>query len=422
MNKLSLKYLVAATCFGLVLVFGAILLPFTSWAAPTPQEGFVADVNSIEYRELVAVNVLYLEDKSSELTIENLITGKHSISFTRHPRNSLHFGFSESTFWLKIPVNNRLSKPVSLNLDLQYPLLDEVDFYRVRDGQVIDSLITGDIRSLERRAISLKNFIYPFSMKQGESVDIFVRVKSKSTIFLPMYLSSENQFIESLSTDRTIDGLYFGLACGLLIYNLLLFLMIRERIYLEYSYFVLSHIIYIFCLSGYPQIVASESLFMTQRGVYVFGIVSGLCLFQFSRTYLQTRNDLPTYDLILRGFMVTLAAAAFFAMYGSLSIAIKLTFLLVMVSTTLLFVTAVIRYRQGFAPALYFVIGQGAILISFLFTALASENILPHYNLAAYIVKIANVFELLFFSIGLADRINHERGLREKAQQQAAAA
>ena len=419
MDILSWKPRVTANCFGFILLLGALLLPVTAWAA---QSGFVAEVDSLEYHVRIAEDALYLEDKSSELTIEDLISGKQPVSFNRHVHNSLHFGFSESTYWLRIPVNNRLPTPVLLSLDLQYPLLDEVDFYRVKDGQVIDSLITGDKRALENRAIRLKNFVYPFEMAQGENVDIYVRVKSKSTLFLPMHLSSENQFVESLTIDRTIDGLYFGVACGLLIYNLLLFFMIRERIYLEYSYFVLSHIIYIFCLSGYPQVFASESEFITQRGVYLFGIISGLCLFQFSRTYLQTGIGLPKFDLVLRGFMAALVAAAFFIMHGPLSSAIKLTFILVMVSTTLLFVVAVVRYRQGFAPALYFVIGQGAILVSFLFTALASENILPLYNMAEYVVKIANVFELLFFSIGLADRINHERSLRENAQQEAAAA
>jgi two-component system, sensor histidine kinase LadS len=84
----------------------------------------------------------------------------------------------------------------------------------------------------------------------------------------------------------------------------------------------------------------------------------------------------------------------------------------------IVFVAAIRSILQGYAPARYYLIGQGAVLFSVFFTVLTSQGLLPLYYLAPEVMKWTSAFELIFFSIGVSDLINNERKLRERAQKE----
>lgn len=422
MIQLNLATYYVARGMSLCLLSVVFLLSLIPLHVLAEQEGYLLRVDSVKYQQRISHGVLYLEDATSELEIGDLLSSSNSREFQTFTRNSLHFGYSDSTFWLRIPIINQLASSTLMVVDLQYPLLDEVDFYLIHSGQVSDSILMGDKLGIDNKELRLKNYVYRFPLEANSRSEIYIRVKTNSTIFLPLFVLTESKFIENTSTSQVFDAIYFGLAVGLLLYNLFLFFMVKDRIYLEYSFFVFNHILFVFCLSGYPQVVLPDSAFLTERGVYVFGIMSGLSLFQFCRSYLQTKEGLPRLDRLLLSYMGILLGGLIFESFGPLVLAIKLNSLLVMTGTLILFVVAVTRHLQGFFPARYFVIGQGAVLGSVIFTALSSQNILSYYHMAPLIMKLASVFELLFFSVGLAELINHERRLREKAQREAAGA
>lgn len=371
--------------------------------------GAPADFVALDSRHFVRrlhTGVYYFEDPEDKLTAEQITSLEMQSKFSRYDLETLHFGYSASTYWLRFVIKNRMSTEQEATIDLRYPLIDEVDFYVVSHNGDVQTSKMGDHRNFKDRAYRVKNYLQRVPLLPNEEKVVFLRVKSQSSLSLPLFVTTESSFVETLAAIQMGDGAYFGLAAGLLLYNLFLCFLIKERIYLEYCGFVLFHIGFVFCLSGYPQVVMPENVFMTERAVYVFGLVSGVCLYQFCRSYLHTLVDLPRVDNGMKVYMVLAILAAVAEMFVPLTLAIKLNALTVLFGTLILFLIGTYRFFQRYRPARYFIVGQGAVLSSVVFTALSSLNIVPGYFLAPLVMKLASVLELIFFSVGLADRIN----------------
>ena len=371
--------------------------------------GAPADFVAIDNRHFIRRlhnGVYYLEDPEDKLTFEQVSSLETQPKFTRYDLETLHFGYSASTYWLRFVLKNRMSSAQEATVDLRYPLLDEVDFYVVSPGGNMLSSQMGDHRNFQDREFRVKNYLQRISLLPNEEKVIFLRVKSASSLSLPLFVTTESSFVETLAVIQMGDGAYFGLAAGLLFYNLFLSFLIKERIYLEYCGFVLFHIGFVFCLSGYPQVVMPESVFLTERAVYIFGVLSGIFLFQFCRSYLHTPVDLPRADKGLIAYIAIAMLAVLAEFFMPLGLTIKINAITVLVGTLVLFLIGIYRLFQGYKPARYFIVGQGVVLASVIFTALSSLNIVPGYYLAPLAMKLASVLELIFFSVGLADRIN----------------
>lgn len=232
--------------------------------------GAPADFVALDSRHFVRrlhTGVYYFEDPEDKLTAEQITSLEMQSKFSRYDLETLHFGYSASTYWLRFVIKNRMSTEQEATIDLRYPLIDEVDFYVVSHNGDVQTSKMGDHRNFKDRAYRVKNYLQRVPLLPNEEKVVFLRVKSQSSLSLPLFVTTESSFVETLAAIQMGDGAYFGLAAGLLLYNLFLCFLIKERIYLEYCGFVLFHIGFVFCLSGYPQVVMPENVFMTERAV-----------------------------------------------------------------------------------------------------------------------------------------------------------
>ena len=373
------------------------------------------------FRWHIAAGMQVYEDTQGELTIRDLMT-MESDQFQTFPNSSVVFGYSSSAFWMKVPVVNTLKDPVKVVTSIDYALLDEVDFYWVEDQTLKHTTLRGDFRDLTLRTYDVPFYTSEYVVPAGAQMVLYARVKSGSALSVPFYVYGETAFNNAVAEFRAFDGAFFGLAVGLLFYNLFLLAMLRERIYFEYVLFVAVHISFQFFLTGHAQFFFHSSPFIYERGVYVVGVLSGLCLFQFSRTYLQTCQDAPRIDRMMRVFMAFCMGAVIVELLAPLTITNKINALVLFWGCVILFVVGVVRLLSGFKSARYFMIGQGGVLASVMFTLLASQHAVPGYELAPMVMKLAAVVELLLFSVGLADRINRFKEVETELSNKAAKA
>ncbi len=387
--------------------------------------GYAADrdwrITSEEFQWHVASGMQVLEDPEGQLTIRDLLQ-KPAADFETLDSTSVNFGYSASAFWMKVPVLNTVETPRKIIASLDYALLDEVDFYWVQNGRVVEETLRGDSRDLTLQKYDVPHYTSELVIPPQTRVQLYLRVHSGSSLSVPLYLQSEAAFVNKVSEFRNLDGAFFGLAVGLLFYNLFLMVMLRERIYFEYVLFVTLHVGFQFFLTGHAQFFFSDYPYIYERGVYVIGVLSGVFLFQFSRTYLQTSQETPRMDKVLLGFMVFSLIVLVVELTSPLTIVNKANALCVFLGCIILFIAGFIRLASGFKSARYYIVGQGSVLASVMFTALASRHIVPGYEVAPMIMKVGAVAELLFFSVGLADRINRFKEMESTLSNKAAKA
>ncbi|MDX1694742.1 MAG: 7TM diverse intracellular signaling domain-containing protein, partial [Ketobacteraceae bacterium] len=378
-------------------------------------------IDSRDFSWHVATGLMVFEDPEGSRDIQDVLALDGS-QFYSLQNSSVNFGYSTSAFWLKVPLVNALDRESTVVVSVDYALLDEVDFYWVFDGSVMQHTPAGDSRDLSQQQYDVPHYTSEFVIPPGETPDLYLRVRSGSTLSVPIYIQGKTAFVNKVAEFRKLDGAFFGLAMGLLFYNLFLMVMLRERIYLEYVIFVTLHVSFQVFLTGHAQFIFSDYPYIYERGVYLVGVLSGIALYQFSRSYLHTAQEAPRIDRFLRYFMALSVVAFIVEMVAPLAITNKLNVLIVFSGSLILFIVGFIRLFSGFKSARFFIVGQGSVLASVMFTALASRHIVPGYEMAPMVMKLGTVAELLFFSVGLADRINRFKELESELSNKAAKA
>ncbi|MCK5791066.1 MAG: response regulator [Ketobacter sp.] len=407
-------------CLPLRILAGLLLM---SCAVVVQADTPVVDIGHKDFSQRLVQQVGFIEDPSTRWTIQDvLLQPVSAYSYTN--RDTLQFGYSESAYWLRIAIRNALPHSTTLTLQVRYPLLDFVDFYHLDQNNQVVHRKAGDHRPLQEREYPVKDYLHRLELAAGQQQTVYVRVQSTSSLSLPVYLSTETGLVALNTSTEWLDGGYYGIAFAMMMYNLLLMLVVRERIYLEYVICVVLQIGFIASLNGYAGILFPENLFLADKGIYFCSTAMAVAFIQFTRSFLQTRAELPRLDRFYRYYMWVPAVALLVEMLVSPTVAAKINVSLVMFTVLLLFPVALYRYLTGYQAASYFVFGQGMFLSSVIFTSLSSLNLVPFYFLAPLAIKVGSAAELMLFSMSLAGRINelkrrHFEMLREQEVAQA---
>ncbi|AUM13951.1 hybrid sensor histidine kinase/response regulator [Ketobacter alkanivorans] len=393
--------------YGLFLLARLILLCMIFGCAATlaRADGPVVEIQDKDFSQRLVSAVGFIEDPDAKWTIQDVLKQPES-AYGYTARDTLQFGYSQSVYWLRIDIRNRLLHSSALTLQVRYPLLDFVDFYHVDQDGVINHQMAGDHRSLEQREYPVKDYLYRLHLNPGEIQTVYIRVQSTSSLSLPIYLSTETGLVALNNKSEWVDGAYYGIALSMMVYNLLLMLVVRERIYLEYVVCVVFQIGFIASLNGYAGVLFPQNSFITDKGIYFCSTAMAVAFIQFTRTFLQTKELLPRLDRFYRYYMLVPALALLAEMLVHPTIAAKINVMLVMVTVILLFPVALFQYIKGYRAASYFVFGQGMFLSSVMFTSLSSLNLVPFYFLAPMAIKLGSAAELMLFSMSLAGRIS----------------
>ncbi len=368
-----------------------------------------------DYRARLAKDIYYLEDAEGTATLDDIREAAARGAFSRFRNDTLQFGYSNSTYWLKFTVENRLTERVGESpadrffLSVRYPLLDDVRFYSVHAspyGTRVNEQTLGDLRAFPERMFRASDLIFPFSLAPGARAEIFLKVSSESSLSLPIYLEPERSFVSSRFNIDVLDGIYLGITIGLCLYNFFLWIGVRQRSYFYYVVFVSVYLVFNATMSGHTFRFWPTAIGFQQIAIYFFSIGSALAVALFGMEFLKTRKHLPRLHQLLRGYIVLCCLGLLATFVLEVHVAAKLNVFLTLSGSLLLFAAAIVRIVQHSRPAYYYLIGQGAVLLGVLFTILTSSNILPYYYIAPDVLKWAGAFEMLFFSIGLADLIN----------------
>ena len=100
-------------------------------------------------------------------------------------------GMSSSAFWFHIRLTGEDTAGQDLVLSLDSPTLDRIEFYFVRDGQLIQKSVLGDSIPTSQQSHPYRIPIVPFVLApQGSETQVYIRVTSSSGIEMPLTLTT----------------------------------------------------------------------------------------------------------------------------------------------------------------------------------------------------------------------------------------
>ena len=354
------------------------------------------------------------EDPSGQASIADVRAQAAAGNFKPHDKATLNAGYSRSAFWLKIDLHYRPSNPAAQRtwlLELAYPPLDHLDLYMpdaAGDYRLVRQ--TGDAWPFASREIRQNNYLFDLSFEPDQQQTVYLRLASEGSIQAPVTLWSSTAYLEDQPVRLYVLGIIYGVLLGMVVYNLFIFLSVRDTSYLYYIVYIASFGLYQLSVNGAAvEYFWPDNPWWANAATPFFIGCAGLFGSQFARSFLQTKNHSRGLDRVLIGLIVFSALVIGLSLMTSYALALRLATTLALTFTVVIFAAGILAWWRGLRVARYFIIAWSAFLLGGIVNTLMVLGLLPNVFLTMYASQIGSAIEVALLSLALADRINAMR-------------
>ncbi|TWC36315.1 signal transduction histidine kinase [Pseudomonas sp. SJZ079] len=363
------------------------------------------------------------EDVRGTTTIDEVTSPALQGSFRQHDKDVLNAGYSRSVFWLRLDLQyrpQRLGGQQPWLLELAYPPLDHLELY-LDDGQGDFQLVrrTGDALPFASREIKQNNYLFELKLQPNQLQRVYLRLQSQGSIQAPLTLWSPTAYLEEQPARIYVLGIIYGVLLVMLIYNLFIFLSVRDTSYLYYILYIASFGLYQISVNGAGiEYLWPDSPWWANAATPF--MIGSAALFgcQFARTFLHTGEHSPWIDRTLLLLMACGAGVMLLALTVSYALSLRLATYLALLFTVVIFAAGIIAWLRGMRVARYFIFAWSAFLLGGLINSLMVLGYLPNIFLTMYASQIGSALEVGLLSLALADRINAMKEERTRILQE----
>lgn len=399
----------------------------------------VFSLESIKSQNLNPYLYIY-EDTTNELKFQEVASKKIQQRYT--PFQASQSLRPQSTYWGRIVIQNNLSWDTDWFLNIGGASF--IECYTPDIKGEYSTKKSGSFRpGNEIENIPFKRVGAQISLFSGAQAVIFVKLKSIDhtppffNVALAVPMTAQTQYYQKNTTRNLLQGIFQGILWIMLLYHLFIFIPTRDRTYLFYTFYLLAIAIANLSEGGFLTDYLLDSIPISSFYIEViFGMTVEIFYFLFSRYYLSihqpsTQASSPSKRLSIRsvntifsvwiGIRLLLLATVLTILFTSFNrpLAANIVFYTNAIEDLLVIAVLVLLYivLPHNRVLTFFLIGTLLLslstLIPFIFNTLHINN-----QVNWYIFSLCGVFlEILFFSLGLGQRIRMIEEEKQKAQE-----
>ncbi|MGV3763114.1 sensor histidine kinase [Parapedobacter sp.] len=368
---------------------------------------------------LINKGISYFLDDSDTLSVETISNNR----FVTLVEDIPNLGITKSTAWLKFSLINESASP-DLLVSIDQPSLDFVALYTVgNDGGISHMGTSGETFPFSHRLYDDNpNYVFPITLKEGEIVDLILEVRTVDQLQLPIYVGTEKSILEFFAFGQLLFGIYLGVIGIMVIYNLFVYLSVRDVAYLYYIAYIIFVGLSQALFKGYTtQYLWPDNVWMALHASLIIPVLSGVTTGFFTKQFLQVRRYSLKLDWGINIFIGCYLIGFVIGMIDSTQTGVEIIqFCAMGGSVYLLWVAEKIR-RKNNRAAYFYLIAYSIFLVFVVIFVLRNFNVVPYNTFTANILEIGSVIQVTLLSFALADRINTYRKEKEESQVKAIA-
>jgi signal transduction histidine kinase len=395
-----------------------ILLNYESWG----QNSLILTKDST-YCPL-AKRVEILEDKTNQLTIKQILSPKYQTDFKLSTQETPFHGYSSAYFWFRFKVEARnLPFGEEWFVQLHNPNIDTIEAYFLDEkNEIIQQYKTGDRFPYLQRPVTYYKFLFPIPFEKTEKITIYFCLKGN-------YAKSHNLDIVEKKTllnigQNTISFYIFlkAILFTLVIYNFLLYTILRDIAYLFYVGYLFFILIYFLAADGFAvRLFYPNFPILTSYTVNIAGLYALICLLWFAYYFLHFGKLWGGY---LKGIIIglsilgnVLVLLTIFNVWhiGTIPVLLLIVYL-VGLGILFNFIMGIFALRNTFRQATFFLVATSFLFVGtfiFFFRRIGFE--VPEI-IGENSFQIGSVLEGIGLSFALADRIKIADKEKRQAQ------
>lgn len=385
----------------------ACVLPMTAHAAGTFQHG--------QWPLTECFDVVV--DPQKQLGIQDVVQPEIAEQFSpaKSAVGQLNFGYSTAAYWLRCNLQGLSGAHL---LEVAYPALDKVEVFVPRADGHTQYLLASDRLPFAERPYPHRNFIFPLELQPDDEA-LYLRVESQGTLTIPATLWQPEAFHLENQNIYALLSIYYGFFIALSLYNLFLYISLKDRVYLEYVLFLVGMAIGQASLNGYGnQYLWPDWPVWGNVSLPIGFAIAGLSFGLFTRSFLALPRKTPVLNLINLGFVgwFSLSILMFAVSYPLGAKAVSIGGFGYSIFGCWVGIRCVL---MNSIAARYYLVALTMVLVGVGVMAARNFGWLPTNFFTMYAMQIGSALDMLLLSFALADRINRLQRERNHAQNEA---
>ncbi len=332
---------------------------------------------------------------------------------------SVSLGYGDDVYWFRFQMTNATTDPQYLYLEVAYPVLDHIELYMVEDGRLLESHNLGDSLPFSERLVEHRNFLIPLTLSPEFSRTVFLRVDTTSSMQVPLVLWDRNDFFVAEQSRNLFEGLYYGIALVMILYNLFVYRAVGERSFLYYVGYIAAMPLFLASLHGVSfQYLWPNATWWNDRAIIVFLNLTVFFGAAFSIRFLNVRRYIhPILNRLMQMIIISAGALATAGVVTPYKFMILPTILVAALGCSSMLVVGVVRWIKRDQAAKYYAVAWFFMLFGGIVLALSKFTVLPRNLLTENATQVGSAIGVILLSVALADRLNQEKLRAFEAQQ-----
>ncbi|OJJ23408.1 hypothetical protein BKI52_03345 [marine bacterium AO1-C] len=399
----------------LVFICYLLFLVLDDLKAQTP---LGIQINQSTTMQLIGKKMWVLEDPAGKLNFTQILASPQQQKFQPFNKNVFNVPPNKVVYWFKFSVQNQTSQ--SLWLEIGHPLRTwYADLYApVAPGQYDKPRLLGSFRPRKNKEFPASYYYALLAEKNDTTVKTFYLRLAGSFAKTNVFRVGTHQAITQQSNARHFTAIGFiSLMLTLAIYNFFLLISTRSKIYLLYILHLLTSVIGVCYLSGFPMFQGSWFL----RYFFVWFGFSYVFITLFSIHYLQLRKHLPYVTIwlwIINGLLgIGFPILNLFHLVDITYLGLPYQLITSLLAFSLLFCGIYLWIKKQ-SNARFYVIPWSLAIVSTFIYMLTNRGLVPINFFTEHVIYCGYALEALMFALALGNRLNTLQKEKEKAQQE----
>ena len=353
-------------------------------------------------------HIRYYRDDSGKMGIDQIRQLDDS-AWTQSESSIPTFGFTASTYWFQIKVNNELEQSISHLIESEYSHYDHIGIFVIQ-GEDIQHYDMGDLRPFSHRVIDYRNFLVPLTMAPQSQASIYMRIKTSGPLFLPVNIWQPFELFAERTKRDHIAGYYYGILIAMTGYNLFLFVTTRRRIFLYYILYTSGFFFFQFSLHGFGfHFLWPEHPWWANNCVAFFQVFALLWVTMFTIEFLETRANNPRLHKGLLFIAAMSILTIFLSLFASYSIAIRVGTVTALLGAVICLISGIVSLVRGIHSAYFYTIAFVCFLIGIMINALKQLGTIDQSFFTEYAIQFGSAAEMILLSIAIGHKIRVEQ-------------
>ncbi|CBL46400.1 7TM receptor family protein [gamma proteobacterium HdN1] len=390
----------------------------------------------------------FQQDRSQEPTSVNLATYLHIYEDTQQrlslsdvmalpesrwaPNRDQVFnaGFTLSSWWFYVDLSAAANGNHFDFLEIENPLLDNLDVYFVTNGLIETQITLGDSLPFSRRMVDHRNFLIPLpKISLDRNTRVYIRVTTSGTMQLPIYLWKSEAFLEADQMAVMWQSLFYGIMLAMAFVNFFVYLATFNISYFYYVGTVVSLLLFQATLHGYGyRLLWPDNQWWQEHSIAFF--VSCICMFAmlFTISFLHLREQKKTYYFLFKTLAILSVIGVLLSLVLPYALALRFAVVAIALGSPLCVLIGIVLLRSGYKPARFYLLSWNIFLISSMVLLANKVGLLEVSWLTENIQQAGATLQAFILALALADEIQqmhkdqlsaretqlqHERDLRE---------